>query len=79
MNKLEKRLGHQETQCWKCEVLRLHNHRGRVFFASLPSRRLCGQCVGNPEKKKRNICMGKGKKPGRSSGTEDCHIVRLTI
>ena len=50
-----------------------------MFFASLPSRRLCGQCVGNPEKKKRNICMGKGKKPGRSSGTEDCHIVRLTI
>ena len=52
MNKLEKRLGHQETQCWKCEVLRLHNHRGRVFFASLPSRRLCGQCVGNPEIKR---------------------------
>ena len=52
MNKLEKRLGHQETQCWKCEVLRLHNHRGRVFFASLSSRRLCGQCVGNPEIKR---------------------------
>ena len=66
MNKLEKRLGHQETQCWKCEVLRLHNHRGRVFFASLPSRRLRGQCVGNPEIKREIFVWVRKKKPGRS-------------
>ena len=37
------------THCWKCGALTLHDQRGRVFFASLPSRRLSGQCVGNPE------------------------------
>ena len=52
MNKLGKRQGHQGTQWWKCGALRLHDQRGRVFFASLPSRRLCRQCVGNPEIKR---------------------------
>ena len=52
MNRLEKRLGHQGTQCWKYEVLRLHDERRRVFFASLSSRSLCGQCAGNPEIKR---------------------------
>ena len=61
MNRLEKRLGHQGTQCWKRGVLRLHDQRRRVFFASLSSRRLCGQCAGNPEIKKGNISLGKGK------------------
>ena len=73
MNKSEKRLGHQGTQCWKCAVLRLHDQRGRVFFASLYSRRLCGQCAGDPEMKRGNIFTGKG----RSWANEDCHMVHV--
>ena len=72
MKKSKKRLGHQGTQCWKSAVLRLHDQRGRVFFASMSSRRLCGQCAGNPEMKKGNNFMSKG----RSCANDDCHIVR---
>ena len=75
MNRLEKRLAHQGTQCWKCGVLRLHDQRGRVNFASLSSRRLCGQCAGNPQIKREIFVWVREKKPGRSCGNEDCHIV----
>ena len=62
MNRLEKRLCRQGTQCWKCGVLRLHDQRGRVFFASLSSRRLCGQCTGNPETKRQIFVWVRGEK-----------------
>ena len=79
MNRLEKRLCHQGTQCWKCQVLRLHDQTGRVFFASLPSKRLCGQCTGDPEIKTGMFVWVRGekKKARRSSGNEDCHIDRM--
>ena len=44
-----------------------------MFFASLYSRRLCGQCAGDPEMKRGNIFMGKG----RSCANEDCHMVHV--
>ena len=62
MNRLEKRLCHQGTQCWKCEVLRLHDQTGRVFFASLPSKWLRGQCTGNPEIKTGIFVWVRGEK-----------------
>ena len=56
-------------------MLRVHDQRGRVFFASLFSRRR-EQCTGNPEPK-REYLYGKGGKKEKSCGNEDCHIVRM--
>ena len=79
LNKLGKRLGHQGTQCWKCGALSLHYQKGRVFFASLRSRRLCPQCIDNPEIKREIFAWVREKKTGKSCGNEDGHIVHLTI
>ena len=66
------------TQCWKLGALRLHDQRGKVFFASLHSRRLRWQFVGNPEIKM-GIFVWVREEPRTSCCNEDCHIVRLTI
>ena len=75
----EKRLGHQGTQCWKCGALSLHYQKGRVFFASLRSRRLCPQCIDNPEIKREIFAWVRERKTWKSCGNEDGHIVHLTI
>ena len=71
MNLLEKRQGNQGTLCSNYGALRLHVQRGTVFFASLPSRRLCWQLVGNTEIKKGvDICMGE-KEARRCCGNDN--------
>ena len=78
MKKLEKRLAIKGLNVGSVQHCGFMIREGEYFL------NLCLQdgCVDNVLvilKKKRNICIGKGKKPGKICETEDCHIVRLTI
>ena len=72
MNLLEKRQGHQGTQCLNFGAPRPHVQRGIVFFASLSSR-LRYQFVGNPETKKREYLYNEGR------FQEDVMAIRIAV
>lgn len=76
MSLLGKRQGHQMTPCYNYGALQLHDQRGKVFFASLSSKRLCWQIVGNSEIQ-RGIFVWVREIPRRSCGNEDCCKLKI--